>query len=136
MKVAITHWNQRISPVFDVCREAIILEIENRSILSRVAENLSSENPLVKIERLLSLGVETLICGAISEPVCWELTRRNIKVIAFIAGEIEEVLRAFLSEGLPNDSLSMPGYCGRQAHVPGDDMHGRQRNRQRGRITN
>jgi predicted Fe-Mo cluster-binding NifX family protein len=136
MKVAITVWNQRVSPVFDVCREALILEVENDSVSSRVAENVSSENPSTKIERLVNLGVETLICGAISEPVYWELTQRKVRVIGFIAGEIEEVIQTFLTKGLPTASLSMPGYCGRQMRFRGGGGRKRERNRQRGRITN
>jgi predicted Fe-Mo cluster-binding NifX family protein len=136
MKVAITVWNQRVSPVFDVCREALIFEVENGSVFSRVAENLSSENSSTKIERLMSLGVETLICGAISEPLYWELTQRKVKVIGFIAGEIEEVLQAFLTKRLPTASLSMPGYCGRQMRFRSGGARKRERNHQRRRITN
>jgi predicted Fe-Mo cluster-binding NifX family protein len=136
MKVAITVWNRRVSPVFDVCREALILEVENGSISSRIAENLSSENPSTKIERLVALGVETLICGAISEPLYWELTQRKMKVIGFVAGEIEEVLQAFLSKGLPTASLSMPGYCGRRMRFRGGGVRKRERNRQRSKIVN
>ena len=136
MKVALTIWERRVSPVFDVCREALILEIGEGNVLSTARESLDSATPLQKIERLMSLDIETLICGAISEPMYWELTRRGVKVIGFIAGDVGEVVQAFVSEALPNAALSMPGCCGRQTRFRGGRGRKRGRNRQRGGINN
>ena len=109
MKIALTVWDGWISPVFDVCREALVLEIDNGDILSTVKIDLNTETPLKKIERLVNLGVETLVCGAISELVHGEATPRGLKVISFVSGEIDEVVQALISDGLPTPALSMPG---------------------------
>lgn len=109
MKVALTTWDGRISPVFDVSREAVILTLEGRAVAARQREVIEAPTTALKLERLLELGVETLICGAISEPLHKELTARGVEVIGFVAGEIEEVVTTYLAGGLPSPELSMPG---------------------------
>jgi len=110
MKAALTIWEGSVSPVFDVSREALILTVDKGQISERFTENIETTNPALKVERLLELGVQTLICGAISEQVHHELTTRGVTVLGFVAGEVAEVLRAFAAGELPASELSMPGY--------------------------
>lgn len=118
MKAALSIWEGRISPVFDVSRQALVLTIENGVATSRREESIEAQTPAAKIERLLSLGIGTLICGAISQPLHHELTARGVKVIAFIAGEIEAVVSSLLAGKLPSETLAMPG-CRRQQRFRG-----------------
>jgi predicted Fe-Mo cluster-binding NifX family protein len=108
-----------MSPVFDVSREALILTIENGVVAARSMENIETPTPALKPDRLVELGVETLICGAISEPLNHELTARGMRVIGFVAGEIEDVLKSYLAGTLPTPALSMPGCCGRRRQFHG-----------------
>jgi len=120
MKTALTVWDGRVSPVFDVSREAVILTIENGTVAARCSENIETPTAAaLKIDRLTELGVETLICGAISEPLHQELTTRGVRVLGFVAGEIDEVVQAFIAGTLPAPVLSMPGCCGRQNRFRG-----------------
>ncbi len=135
MKVAITVWDERISPVFDVCREALIMEIDKGRIVSTVTEKFENPSPFKKIERLVQLGIETLICGAISESLNRDLEDRKVEVIGFIAGPIDEVVQAFLSKGLPTPALCMPGYCGGQKRLRSRRGAKGGRRRQRGRFS-
>lgn len=114
MKVALTIWDGRISPVFDVCQEALILGIEGGRVQSRSQEPIGAADPSRKIGRLVELEVDTLICGAISEPLQRELTARGVEVLGFVAGEIDEVVQAFVAGALPDPALSMPGCSNRQ----------------------
>jgi len=129
MKVALTVWDGRISPVFDVCREALVLDIDHGDIVATAKMDLDTASPLQRIERLVDRGVEKLICGAISEDVHAEAAPRGLKVIGFVAGEIEEVVQAFVSGGLPSPKLSMPGCRGRRRRVRGGWSGGRGRGR-------
>jgi predicted Fe-Mo cluster-binding NifX family protein len=119
MKAALTVWDGRVSPVFDVSREAVILTITNRAVGVRSTENIEAPTAALKIERLIELGIETLICGAISEPLHRELTLRGVKVLGFVAGEIDEVVQALIAGTLPASVLSMPGCFGRQNRFRG-----------------
>ena len=114
MKVALTVWDGRISPVFDVCREALILSIDGSSIVSEDRVLLDAMQPSTQVERLVSLGVKVLVCGAISEPLQSQLLDQGIDVIAFVAGEADDVVKAYLSGSLPNQTLLMPGCHGRR----------------------
>lgn len=125
MKAALTVWEGRISPVFDVSREAVILTIEHGSVAARCSKTIDTPTATLKIDRLVELGVETLICGAISEPLHRELTARGVRVFGFVAGEIDEVLKAWLAGRLSGPSLSMPGCCGRQHRFQGGQRLGR-----------
>lgn len=116
MKLALTVWEGRISPVFDVCRQAIVLDVDGGQITSRTTEALESPRPATKIDRLTALGVDTLVCGAISTSLQRELTERGIEVIGFVAGEVDEVVRAVVSQQLSDPSLRMPGYRDTHPH--------------------
>ena len=128
-KIALTIWDGWISPVFDVCQEALVLEIDQEKVLSSKKIDLHSVGPLQKIERLVDLEVETLVCGAITDPVYEQAEPRGLEVIGFVAGEIDKVVHAFICGCLPAPALSMPGCYGRRKGFNG----GRGRRRGRGR---
>ena len=110
MKIAMTVWEGWISPVFDVCRRGLILEIEGRNAVSSVDIDLDTTTPLQKIEILVGHEIDTLICGAISKPVYWEARSRGLRVISFVTGEVDEVIQAFVAGRLPTPALTMPGH--------------------------
>lgn len=119
LRVAVTVWNGRVAPVFDVSRVARVLTVTDGAVVARSDEDLERPTPALKLDRLLDLGVDTLICGAISRPLHCELTARGLEVVGFVAGEVEEVVAAFLAGALPTPALSMPGCCGRQRRLRG-----------------
>ena len=119
MRVALTVWDGRISPVFDVCREALVLDVENGKVVSKSTTTLDNAPSPSKVEQLVTLKIDTLVCGAVSEPLRQDLMSRGVKVIGFVAGEIEDVVQAILSDMLPTPALSMPGCCGRQNRFRG-----------------
>jgi len=119
MKAALTIWNGRMAPVFDVSREALVLTIKDGAITSRSIENIETPMASQKPRRLQELGIQTLVCGAITEPLQHELSMRGVEVIGFVAGEIDEVIESLLAGTLPTRTLSMPGCCGRQNRFRG-----------------
>jgi predicted Fe-Mo cluster-binding NifX family protein len=127
VRAAFTVWDGRVAPVFDVSREALLLTIEKGAVVSRSVENIETPMPSLKLERLMNLGVQTLICGAISEPLQHELSVRGIEVIGFVAGEIDEVVAGFLAGRLPTPALCMPGCRGRQHRFRKGRGHGGRR---------
>jgi predicted Fe-Mo cluster-binding NifX family protein len=114
---ALTVWEGRISPVFDVSREAIVLTVQEGVVTGRRRESLAAPTPAVRVDRLVRLGIDTLVCGAISEPLRQALEVRGIRVLGFVAGEVEEVVSAFVAGSLPTPSLSMPGCHGRRRRL-------------------
>jgi predicted Fe-Mo cluster-binding NifX family protein len=125
MKVALTVWNGRISPVFDVSRQMTLLDIKEGLVKARRDVPLQPGEATWRVEQLASLKVETLICGAISRPLSAMLAARGIRVIPFVAGGAEDVVRAYLGGFLPGPAWSMPGCGGRRRRFRGGRWQGR-----------
>jgi len=113
-KIAVTMWDGWISPVFDVCTEALILELEGGEVSSRSSIDLRAVEPSEKLRRLVDQRVAALICGAISAQVQAEAEALGLEVMGFTAGQIDEVVGAYLRGGLPAPEHSMPGCYGRR----------------------
>ena len=124
MKLALATWNGRVSPVFDVARRVLVLDIEDGRVTDRREEPLPGTDPLDQADRLAALAPQTLICGALSQRMEALLAARGIQVVPFTAGPVEEVLAAWLAGSLPNPALSMPG-CGGRGWCGGRRMRGR-----------
>jgi predicted Fe-Mo cluster-binding NifX family protein len=110
MRTAFSLWNDRIAPVFDVARHLWIVDATEGCIISQTGRRFSSDEPQERALRLTTLQVEQLVCGAISRSAHDALTERGIRVVSFIAGDLEHVIHACLSDQLSNGLLNMPGY--------------------------
>jgi len=113
MKTAFTYWDNRIAPVFDIARQIRIVEIEADRIVGESEEILEDGLPVRKVINLAQLGVATLVCGAISRPLHEMVMSNGIQVIPFVAGDLGEVIQAWLAGKLHTDRFAMPGCCGR-----------------------
>lgn len=108
MKAAITEWQGRIAPVFDVARTAWIIGDDGE----KAAISLPISCPQSKLELLKEHGVTVLICGAISRRVQEYAESLDIRITPFISGEMDEVWDAWRGGTLDNACYSMPG-CAR-----------------------
>ncbi len=113
MKIAFSSWNNRIAPVFDVARQIILMEVESGRVTSKTEAELPIDNPGEKAQRLAWLGVNTLVCGAVSRFMHELISSHGITVIPFIAGDLQEVIRAWEEKRLDETSFAMPGCCTR-----------------------
>ena len=111
MNLAVSVWQGRIAPLFDVSRHFLLMKVEARRMSARREVCLEDLDPWEKVPRLAELGVETLICGAMSRPLQHQAAAAGIRVIPFVAGGVEGVLNAWLHECLDADDYRMPG-CG------------------------
>jgi predicted Fe-Mo cluster-binding NifX family protein len=117
MKIAVTIWNDRIAPVFDVARDIRIVEVVEGRTIDQEEDILTGELPVQKALRLVELEVDTLICGAISRPVRTMITGYGIQVIPFLAGNPEAVVQAWIKGRLTEEVFMMPG-CRRRGRHP------------------
>ena len=109
MKVALTVWENRISPLFDSARMLLIVDIVDRMETGRCFESFHCESPFSRAVRLSDLKIEVLICGAVSDPFANTIEANGIKIIAFVAGAVDEVLKAYLTGELGDSRFRMPG---------------------------
>jgi len=111
MKIAVTVWDERISPVFDSAHMFLIADIKNKKIKKI---SYQSFNPQIEprfAEDLNQRGVEVLICGAISENHAALIEASAIQLIPFIGGNVNEVLGAYVNGNPIAPAFLMPG-CG------------------------
>lgn len=113
MKVALTIWNNRISPVFDVAQHALLLEAEQSVILNQKVFDLPVDSPINKLTFLISQNVDLLICGAISRSLQLAIEEHGIKVYPFCSGEVSELIECWQKDQLDLVSFAMPG-CGKR----------------------
>ena len=96
MKVAIPIYNNRISPRFDCAYRFMIVTAENGEIKEKDSIIMNSMNLIQRINEFANMGIDTLICGAISEFTFRMITDKKINVIPWIIGEADKVLDLFL----------------------------------------
>jgi predicted Fe-Mo cluster-binding NifX family protein len=113
MKVAIPHWQGRVSPVFDVAGNVLLADVEGGKERTRQEVALDASEPQSRASQLAGLGTSVLICGAISWPLEMAVSAAGVEVIAQTCGEVEEVLAAFVKGQLGRGAFLMPGCCGR-----------------------
>ena len=129
--ISIPVWDERISPVFDSATLLLIVKAERGKECSRYETFFDEPFLPGKTNTLKSLGVHTLICGAISRPLHYMLLNAGIEVIPWISGPVNEVVEAFLSEELYDSGFFMPGFKGYWDKGHGK-RHGQQKGRKRG----
>ncbi len=112
MKAAFTIWNDRISPVFDVAGNALLLEAEQKKILHQEVLALPMSSAVDKLTFLSHEKVDLLVCGAITRSLQCAVEARGIKVYPFCSGDICDLVKAWLEERLDQACFAMPG-CGR-----------------------
>jgi predicted Fe-Mo cluster-binding NifX family protein len=112
MRVAVPIWAGRVSPVFDVAKRLLLIEIEQRRVGCRMEHDLSAGN---RVGTLTRLGVEILICGAISLRLERSLCAAGIDVVSDTTGAVDEVINALIAGTLDDEGFAMPG-CSRKRH--------------------
>jgi predicted Fe-Mo cluster-binding NifX family protein len=109
MKVALTVWDDRISPVFDSAHMLLIAEIKDNEVIKRQYMTFDPGIPLQLSNMLKGQDISVIICGAISEVPANRLEAAGMELIPFISGNIDEILEKY-SRGIPiNKEYIMPG---------------------------
>jgi predicted Fe-Mo cluster-binding NifX family protein len=114
MIAAFATWNDRIAPVFDVTRQVSIINNEDGRLLSRSVHLLPEGQGPEKPAWLVRMGVQCLVCGAISRPLQDMIVAKGIEVIPFVAGDTDAVITSWLLGTLTGKAFAMPG-CRRRA---------------------
>jgi predicted Fe-Mo cluster-binding NifX family protein len=130
MRIALPIWNGRIAPVFDVASRLMLADVESGTALQKWVTVLPQRPEYDGGEGLEALGVDVLVCGAISRRLEGLVRSRGISVAPFIAGEAEGVLLAWLDGRLSSETYAMPG-CGRRCRRRFGGCRGRGRGRDR-----
>lgn len=105
-RIALTVWNDILSPVFDAAEHMLFRSDEDRE---QETINVSELTPPEKTRLIESRQASALICGAISEQAHGLLLDRGIQVIPWVRGRVDEVIAAFDQGRLDTREFTLPG---------------------------
>ena len=136
MKAAVSTWQDRVAPVFDVSNTIVVVDIESGAVSNRWSEYLDENDSSAKILRLAGLNIDMLVCGAISKSLCHLIAASGITVVPFVSGRVNEVIQALMDDRLNEERFDMPGrrkcffnpekcsFKKKEAHMPGRGKSG------------
>ena len=123
MRVGIPIWQERVSPVLDTAQRLLLVDLAGGAERARFEVPLEEGTWQGRVARLRGHGIEILLCGAVSRPLCALLQAQGVRVVPFLRGSVEAVLAAYRDGQLSEARFHMPGCRGRC---------GRRRGRRRG----
>ena len=107
--IAIPNCQGRVSPVFDTASRLLVVrrhrgrEVErNEFVLGALALDALARS-------VAELGVNVLLCAAISEQLRLALERAGVRVEPHLCGEVEVLLAAFCAGNCRRSEFQMPG---------------------------
>ena len=109
MRLSLPIWNGRLSPVFDVAERFVVVDVVNHTVLHRSEHRFP--NPR-RVAHLWTLGVNVVICGAVSHELQAALSQAGIGGISEICGPTDSVIDAFLDGTLGEGPFLSPCHPG------------------------
>ena len=116
MKIGIPVWRDLVSNVCDFADTMLVVELDARGVqIGRTSAELHSRCPAERVSELRALGLDVIICGAISRPLASMLAGSGIEIFSFSRGSVDDVLQAYRSGELEtNEYLTNPLGCPRR----------------------
>jgi predicted Fe-Mo cluster-binding NifX family protein len=115
MRIAVAVWQSRISPVFDTAGQLLILDVENGRESNRTEQSIHGLSIQKRVDRLVELDVDVLLCGAISRQLADMVAASGIRLIPLVTGDAEGVLQWYLTGKPIEPRFLMPG-CHQRRH--------------------
>jgi len=109
MKIAIPEYQGRIAPVFDACRRILIFSRQDDTVAQVGEEDWSGVSRERRAARLKEIGVDVLLCGAISCGIEDQICQHGIRLVAWLAGEVPSILTAYREGRVMDPVYAMPG---------------------------
>jgi predicted Fe-Mo cluster-binding NifX family protein len=118
MRIAVPDWKGRVSPVFDVAQQVLVVDLEGERELRRTTQGLGQTLLPLKAEELARQGVNVLLCAGISAPLFRMLQAHGIQVVPGISGDVNQILEGYRTGNLSDGRFALPGWRG-----PGGRRH-------------
>jgi predicted Fe-Mo cluster-binding NifX family protein len=124
-KIAIPTFAERVSPRFDCAQTILVVTIDQEGTQSQ-REQLEASDwaPHERINKLLELDVDTVVCGGIDRWSVESLRSAGVTIYGWVAGEVENALAALLRGDLDSEAASRSGDRCQCRRLPGDDGAG------------
>lgn len=99
-RIAIPVYADRISNRLDCSETLLLCDMDGEQLLHRNAIKLLEGDPAVKLQTLLSLKIDVLICNGITEFFYRSLSKNNVRIIPWMSGEVEAVIDRYRAGAL------------------------------------
>lgn len=96
MKVAAPIYRNRIAPHFGTAPDVLIALVQQQRIIAVIELHVAGQSLTERQHRLIAMGTDRLLCGAIEERARYFLERRGVRVTADLKGPFAEVLQRVL----------------------------------------
>ena len=110
IRIAIPIFHNRVSPVLDTCTRLLIIDFEGKDGVERREISFDIYSQSERFEIVKKLNPDAIICCGISEVFDRMLQSTGIRLISGIAGDVEQVVEAFLCNRIDDPCFRMPGY--------------------------
>lgn len=111
MKIAVTVWEDAVSTVCDFSSRLLVVDVQGDEVKDRSFVPFETKILMERVNQLEALGVEVLLCGAISRPLERMVRASGVKVIPGLRGSIDEIIGAYMDGSLTDTRFTLPG-CG------------------------
>ncbi|MBN1758199.1 MAG: NifB/NifX family molybdenum-iron cluster-binding protein [Chitinispirillaceae bacterium] len=109
MRIVLPVSGTYVATVFDFADKLMVVDITKMTISEKRVLSISRSLPSITVARLRELKTNTLICGAISNPLAAMVWHSGIEVVHGITGEVDAVVSAFLRGQLAQPRYLLPG---------------------------
>ncbi len=103
--IAVPVFGSRISGRLDAAESVLLVSIENNRIKQKDKIRLVQKTGLEKVNTLIQIGPDVIICGGLTEICSSRLKDSKIKTIPWIQGDVDEILSNFLQGKLNKKTL-------------------------------
>ena len=107
--IALSTFRNRISSRLDSADEILILTLENNQVKNSKTIRIIPSSPLDKIQQIIELNPDVLICGGLTQLCDRKLQNTQIAIIPWTKGNAEDVFKQFL-EGKLTESVTVDNY--------------------------
>lgn len=99
-KIAISIFGNRVAGRLDCAELLLLAVVQDGQIKKKQIVRLLHTNPIQKINDIVGLSVNAVICGGIPEAYVSKLEANRVRVISWVRGEVDEVLDKYLKDEL------------------------------------
>lgn len=107
--IALSTFRNRISSRLDSADEILILTLEKNQVKNSKTIRIIPSSPLDKIQQIIELNPDVLICGGLTQLCNRKLQNTQITIIPWTKGNAEDVFKQFL-EGKLTESVTVDNY--------------------------
>ena len=98
--ILIPVFNERVSSRLDCTEYFLLIKMNDKIILNKETIKIITKNQLEKLNVILSMKPDTVICNGLTEFFKNEFLKNSINVIPWVHGQYEDVIENFIKGNL------------------------------------